>query len=260
MNWEKLTANDFAKAVKETQVCIITFGVVERHGDHLPLGTDFLNGHRLATLAAEIEPAVVFPPFYFGQIHEARCFPGTIAIDPQLLLPLVENLLDEIGRNGFEKIILHNAHGGNDAFLKYLAQIQLAKEKPYHLYLYNPFSAERKAFYEKVCDTAVHGHACECETSISLYNHASLVKMECIPKDEYLPLKRLSHVEQLFTGLSWYANYPTHYVGNASYATIEKGEKLVQQEAKWLAKFISQVKKDKVLSQLSQEFHANAKD
>lgn len=76
MNWEKLTAPEFKKASAETGVCIIAFGVLERHGDHLPLGTDYLNGHRLATLAAEKEKAVVFPPFYFGQIYEARCFPG----------------------------------------------------------------------------------------------------------------------------------------------------------------------------------------
>ena len=80
MNWENLTSKEFAQAVKETGVCIVAFGVIERHGDHLPLGTDFLNGHKLATLAAQKESAVVFPPFYFGQIYEARCFPGTVTI------------------------------------------------------------------------------------------------------------------------------------------------------------------------------------
>ena len=41
MNWENLTSKEFAQAVKETGVCIVAFGVIERHGDHLPLGTDF---------------------------------------------------------------------------------------------------------------------------------------------------------------------------------------------------------------------------
>ena len=78
MQWENLTSPDFATAVRETGVCILTFGVLERHSEHLPLGTDYLNGHKLACLAAAREPAVVFPPFYFGQIYEARCFPGTV--------------------------------------------------------------------------------------------------------------------------------------------------------------------------------------
>ena len=76
MQWENLTATDFATAARETGVCVLATGVLEKHSEHLPLGTDFLNGHRIACLAAEQEPAVVFPPFYFGQIYEARCFPA----------------------------------------------------------------------------------------------------------------------------------------------------------------------------------------
>jgi creatinine amidohydrolase len=72
MQWENLTSPDFAAAQRETGVCVLALGVLERHSEHLPLGTDFLNAHRLACLAAEREPAVVFPPFYFGQIYPAR--------------------------------------------------------------------------------------------------------------------------------------------------------------------------------------------
>ena len=82
MQWEHLTATDFAAAARDTGVCILSIGVLEKHSEHLPLGTDFLNGHRVACMAAEKEPAVVFPPFYFGQIYEARCFPGTITLKP----------------------------------------------------------------------------------------------------------------------------------------------------------------------------------
>ncbi len=259
MNWENLTAPDFKKAVEECGVCVVAFGVLERHGNHLPLGTDFLNGHKLCTKAASIEKAVVFPPFYFGQIYEARCFPGTIAIDSKILYSLIQNIFEEISRNGFKKIILYNAHGGNDALLKYLCQCQLEKEYPYSLYLFSPYTEERSKLYKEVCDSTVHGHACECETSISLYNHNELVKMEAIDKETFLPLRKLSHIDNLFTGLSWYSNYPTHYVGDAKVATYEKGEKLFEYDARALAKFIKQVKEDNELSKLSKEFHGYSK-
>ena len=72
MQWENLTAPDFAGAVKDTQgVCVLPLACIERHGDHLPLGTDLFLGMEVARRAAEIEPAVVFPPFYFTQILEA---------------------------------------------------------------------------------------------------------------------------------------------------------------------------------------------
>jgi creatinine amidohydrolase/Fe(II)-dependent formamide hydrolase-like protein len=56
-------------------------------------------------MAAELEPAVVFLPFYFGQIYEARCFPGAVTLRLTLLIELIQGVLDEIGRNGFQKIV-----------------------------------------------------------------------------------------------------------------------------------------------------------
>ena len=78
--WEELTAPDFVLAIKESQgVCVLPFGIIEKHGPHLPLGTDLLDV-RFATLnAVQQEYAVVFPEYYFGQIFEARQQPGDIA-------------------------------------------------------------------------------------------------------------------------------------------------------------------------------------
>ena len=45
----------------------------------------------LQRLAAEREAAVVFPPFYFGQIYEARCFPGTLTLKPRPVLGAAVN-------------------------------------------------------------------------------------------------------------------------------------------------------------------------
>ena len=119
------------------------------------------------------EPAVVFPPFYFGQIYEARCFPGTITVKPTLLLELFQGVLDEIGRNGFRKIILLNAHGGNTAWLAFLAQCALWEEKSYSVYRYTgTLSEERRHAWDELVETKLHAHACECETSISLAGHS----------------------------------------------------------------------------------------
>lgn len=259
MKWEELTSIEFAKAVKEVGVCIIAFGVLERHGNHLPLGTDFLNGHKLCVEAANIESAIVFPPYYFGQIYEARTFPGTIAIDHDIMYNLIQSIFKEISRNGIKKIILYNAHGGNTAMLTYICQCELENENDYQLYLYQPSSPERTKLYKEVCESKYHGHACECETSISLYNHEHLVKMDTIDKEVVAPRGDLSHIPNLFTGLSWYSNYPKHYVGDAKVATKEKGRILFDFEVKQLAKFIKAVKEDKMLKKLSDEFHSNTK-
>jgi creatinine amidohydrolase len=254
MRWEHLTSPDFARGVKDTGVCILVMGVLERHADHLPLGTDYINGHKLAEMASEQEPAMVFPPFYFGQIYEARCYPGTVTLKPSLLLDLVQSVMDEIGRNGFKKIILFNAHGGNMSFLPFLAQCSLWEEKPYSVYYHTwEMSPEDEKNWNALLDTTNHNHACECETSISLANHPELVHMDRVPAEPADPLNRLN-IFANFSGISWYANYPEHYAGDARTATAEKGRALQQIKVKGLVDFIRAVKQDQVVPALSQEF------
>lgn len=257
MQWEHLTATDFAAAVRDTGVCVITFGVVEKHSEHLPLGTDFLNGHALACMAAEREPAVVFPPFYFGQIYEARCFPGTIALKPTLLLELIFAVLDEIGRNGFKKIILLNAHGGNGHLLPFIAQSSLSEQKPYTLYYYqHSISPADREAWNSILETTHHGHACECETSVSLANHPELVHMRRVPEEGSGAAQKRINLPGAYSGIWWYGDYPEHYAGDARSATAEKGEKLRALEIDGLVKFIKAVKEDTATPALEREFFA----
>lgn len=257
MQWENLTAPDFAAAVRHTGVCVLALGVLERHSEHLPLGTDFLNVHRMACMAAEIEEAVVFPPFYFGQIYEARCFPGAVALSPQLLLQVLQSVLDEIGRNGFKKIILVNGHGGNNHLLPFLAQSALWQEKPYQLYLFHEeHTEERDRAYEQIVETKQHGHACECETSTTLANFPELVKMDRVPARPADPLGRMGHLKDNYSGIWWYGDFPEHYAGDARPASAEKGRALRQLSVDALAKHIAAVKADRTAAALEGEFFA----
>jgi len=256
MQWEHLTSDDFGRAVRETGVCVLALGVLERHSAHLPLGTDMLNAHRLACLAAAREPAVVYPQWCYGQIYEARCFPGTVTLAPRLLLELLEAVLDEIGRNGFRKIILLNGHGGNTHLLSFLAQCSLWDRKPYTLYVPQGLSEERRAAWNAITESAYHGHACECETSVTLANYPDLVYMERVPEDPALPLGRLSEVPANFSGISWYANHPEHYAGDARTASADKGRRLQQLQVDQLVEFIAAVKQDRVAPMLESEFFA----
>src|SRR5690242_17822397 len=85
VQWEEMTAGDFINAIHKSQgVCLLPFGIIEKHGPQLPLGTDLINVRYASVHAAEKEFAVVFPPYYFGQIFEARQEPGTVAYSAQL--------------------------------------------------------------------------------------------------------------------------------------------------------------------------------
>ena len=126
VQWEEMTLPEFAAAVKATGgVCVLTVGAMERHGTHLPLGNDALAIHEVAIRAARREAAIVFPPNYFGQTHETKNQPGSVALRHELILAMLDNLCDEIGRNGLQKIILLNGHGGNENILPCFVGMQL---------------------------------------------------------------------------------------------------------------------------------------
>ena len=125
--WEELTAADFRDAIAKAQgTCLLPFGIFEKHGPHLPLGTDLLNVRYVSEHAAQQEYAVIFPQYFAGQIFEARHEPGTIAYSAEMQLKLLQETTDEMARNGCKKVVIVNGHGGNENLLPYFAQTQLA--------------------------------------------------------------------------------------------------------------------------------------
>src|SRR6476619_5554268 len=136
VHWEELTAPDFVQAVTRSGgTCLLPFGILEKHGPHLPLGTDLLDVRYAALHAAEQEYAVVFPEYYFGQIFEAKHEPGTVAYSRELQLQLLQETTDEMARNGCKKVIIVNGHGGNPNLLNFFAQSQLEKPHDYVVYI-----------------------------------------------------------------------------------------------------------------------------
>src|SRR5262249_8714328 len=112
--WEELTGEEFVQAIQRSQgTCLLPFGILEKHGAHLPLGTDLLNVRHISLAAAQQEYAVVFPEYYFGQIFEAKHQPGTVAYSLPLQLQLLQETTDEMARNGCKKVLIVNRHGGN---------------------------------------------------------------------------------------------------------------------------------------------------
>ena len=80
VHWEELTGPEFVTAIQRSQgACILPIGILEKHGPHMPIGSDLLNARYVALHAAEQQYAVVFPEYYFGQIAEARQEPGTVS-------------------------------------------------------------------------------------------------------------------------------------------------------------------------------------
>src|SRR6266849_2210798 len=144
-HWEELTAGDFRQGIQNSKgTGWLPFGILEKHGPHLPLGTDLLHVRYASLQAASQEYAVVFPEYYFGQIFEAKHEPGTVAYSMELQLRLLQETADEMARNGCKKLIIINGHGGNEHLLPFFAQAQLDKPRDYVVYVLDGESADQQ--------------------------------------------------------------------------------------------------------------------
>jgi creatinine amidohydrolase len=258
MRWENLTGDQFPEAVKQAEnVCLLPLACLERHGHHLPLGTDMFIGRELCRRAVELEPAVIFPDFFYTQILEARHCPGTVGIEPGLIIRLLEATCREIARNGLNKIVIVNAHGGNNHLIHYFAQIQLASRRDYVVYVPQPSYLSENPTTAAQWETVIDDHAGERETSMILSIHPELVKPECLPEDgEGTPLGRLKALtdQDIYTGIWWYADNPTHYCGDGRPSTAEKGAAWFLDRARALARAIRTIKDDQEALRLQDEF------
>ncbi len=253
--WEDLTSPDFKDAVaKAGGVCIIPIGVYEKHGPHLPLGTDVIRAREMCRRAAGQEYCIVYPDFYAGQIFEAKQQPGTIAYSTELMLRLLDETCREIARNGLKKIILVNTHGGNNAFLPYFLQVQLESPRDYTVFLFqlreDPETQQKITALRK---STTGGHADEIEAAEMLVIRPAAVRMDQVNTQSGKNLSRLKLVN-VTTGISWYSQYPNHYAGDAAGATVELGEVRLSARSKQLADAVKALKTDHTAQKLQDEF------
>jgi creatinine amidohydrolase len=257
VKWEELSAADFRQAIEQSKgTCLLPFGILEKHGPHLPLGTDLLNVRYASLHAAEKEYAVVFPEYYFGQIFEAKHEPGTIAYSRELQLKLLQETTDEMARNGCKKIVIVNGHGGNESLLPFFAQSQLEKQHDYVVYVQWGRDEPKGGPQKK--DT-LDMHAGQSETSTLMISHPDLVHIDRATSESGADQKRVNLPNDVYTGIWWYARFPNHYSGEGALATKELGEFEMNAWINAIAAAIRAAQADDQSLRLQNEFYEKSK-
>jgi len=257
-HWEELTAGDFRQGIQNSKgTCLLPFGILEKHGPHLPLGTDLLNVRYASLQAASQEYAVVFPEYYFGQIFEAKHEPGTVAYSMELQLRLLQETTDEMARNGCKKIIVVNGHGGNEHLLPFFAQALLDKPHDYVLYVLDGERSRPGGPAKK--SSGIDYHAGENETSNTMVSHPDLVHLDRAASESGADLKRLNLPDNVYTGIWWYARFPNHYSGDGSVARRELGEWNMKGWIDSIVESLRAVKADDASLKIQNEFYEKSK-
>jgi creatinine amidohydrolase len=117
MTWPEIAA----EAAADSTIAI-AIGSTEQHGPHLPVCTDWVVPTRILQLASKERHFVVGPTISFGYRSRpgsggGQHFPGTVSLRATTLMAIIEDVLSELIRAGFRKIVIYNWHFENVGFV-----------------------------------------------------------------------------------------------------------------------------------------------
>jgi len=294
MKWEYMREEEFEGAIERSGgLCVLPIGCTEKHGQHLPVGCDTIHANGLVELAAEMEEVVVFPAtMWLGEVSGYHSLQGDmikekrnrggIGIKQSTILTILEELCDEIARNGFRKILLINSHGGNISLISQFLRNMGYKPRNYSVmsvpannpklskpeYMY-PIVMERRDEFHYLTDDDMEalrkfsetgtggGHADWYETALSLAYYPEYVAPDKYDAENGVSRNRITHLENLgVSGLGfWGANFPDMYHGYAPHGCSENiGKAMAQLICKeHLAKVFKAIKEDEECVKIAQE-------
>jgi creatinine amidohydrolase len=221
---------------------IIPIGATEQHGPHLPVMVDHRLAFEVATRAARImaprEAVVVTPVIPFGMSEHHMSLGGTITLDFATMAAVVRCVAESAIRLGFRRLFVLNGHGGNIAALETIVtELSVRHHLPIGCAAYWQLAqAEIAALLDR--QTAVL-HACEAETSMLMATDLDLVETEMLSQCHGALIPGASAIEGVNPGAyRWRqlgSRSPNGVIGDASTASAEKGERLLQASAEAVA-------------------------
>ncbi len=96
-------------------VAFLPLGALEAHGPHLPLATDAIIAHELASRIGQLVSdattlACLLPAMPYAPAEYARGYAGTLSIRPETLRALVADLARALAEQRFAALVLVNGH------------------------------------------------------------------------------------------------------------------------------------------------------
>lgn len=202
--------------VRDARVAVLPVGSFEQHGRHLPLATDTIVASLIAERVAEPYGLFRLAPLTFSCSHEHEGFAGTVSIDAQTLIAMVSDIRASLARQGIERLVIVNGHGGNYV-LSNIAQQANVEQRTVGLFPGREDMAAARQAAGMVTTTSEDMHGGEWETSVLLDACPDLVRDDYLDADHDAPQRPYLHL----LGTAGYAE--AGIIGRPSLATADKG-------------------------------------
>lgn len=213
-------------ALPRTTPVVIPIAALEQHGHHMPVFTDsLLLGEIVKRVSATMGNKVLWMPLtWLGNSHHHIDFPGTVSASPRLYMDLLIDLMENMIRHGFQRIVLLNGHGGNIVPAQQATFELRQKVRDRHDLLllsttYWTLGGEPNLKDSSILQTRM-GHACEWETSMILRIRPELVRN----LKEVQPVEFGNAFEPAHRAWTTKDRSAPGHIGDPQQATPEKGE------------------------------------
>jgi creatinine amidohydrolase len=240
-DWTTIDWADIAKADAARWIAVLPLAATEQHGPHLPLRTDVLIAQAYLTRVRELLPASIpatfLPVEQIGISTEHTDYPGTLTLSADAALKKWMAIGESVARAGIKKLVIVSSHGGNSAAMTIVAQDLRAQHGLLAVTAgWSRFGAPDGLISAEELRHGIHGGA--VETSIMLARYPHEVRSDAIKN--FVPASIA--MEKEFRWLSthrpapfaWQAQdlHQSGAVGDATQASAEKGERLLDHGAR----------------------------
>jgi len=244
IRFEENASPDIAQAVRENYIVLVPLGCVEQHGPHLPLNSDW--GMRSIIRAAEQAQAkhgakvLVLPLLPFGTAAEHTAFPGTISLSFETWSSVVVEILGNLVRDGFRRIVVLKGCGGHMGIEGPVYQFFCEKKRHVEDLDIRVFGEQAWAEIGKLASESTvfdpkEYHAGGVETSMVLAENPELVHLD--------RLKQPEEQKASWHGCWWIMESlsDTGATGDPTRYDVELGKRIIERTTEVLADLVGEM-------------------
>jgi creatinine amidohydrolase len=230
---------------------VLPLAATEQHGPHLPVGTDVMIAQaylaRVRELAVRSLPATFLPIQPVGISTEHTDYPGTLTLPTEAALKAWMALGESVARAGIKKLVMVTSHGGNSAAMSLVAQDLRAQHGL--LVVTTGWSRLRRAggIFSPRRNCSMAFMAARSRPRSCWRDTGSM----CVARRSPIFARRGSRWKRIIAGylahrpapFAWQAQdlHPSGAAGDATQASAEKGERLLDHGARAFCELLADV-------------------